>query len=60
MIFTTIPDGIVHKDKHDATEKALRSEVDVCVAGGCEKIIAFGGQRRACPTNRASTTARCS
>ncbi len=46
MIFTTIPDGIVHKDKHDATEKALRSEVDVCVAGGCEKIIAFGGQRR--------------
>jgi hydroxypyruvate isomerase len=46
MIFTTIPDGIVHKDKHDALEKALKAEVDVCVAGGCEKIIAFGGQRR--------------
>ena len=46
MIFTTIPDGIVHKDKHDALEKALRAEVDVCVAGGCEKIITFGGQRR--------------
>src|SRR3954468_3565782 len=42
MIFTTIPDGIVNKDKHDALEKALRAEVDVCVAGGCEKIIAFG------------------
>ena len=46
MIFTTIPDGIVHKDKHDAPEKALRAEVDVCVAGGCEKIITFGGQRK--------------
>src|SRR5262245_11792834 len=43
MIFTTIPDGIVRTDQHDALEKALRAEVDVCVAGGCEKIITFAG-----------------
>ena len=46
MIFTTIPDGIVHKEQHDALEKAFRAEVDVCVAGGCEKIITFAGQRK--------------
>ena len=31
----------MHKEQHDALEKALRAEVDVCVAGGCEKIITF-------------------
>ena len=46
MSFTTIPDGIVHKEQHDALEKALREEVDVCAAGGCQKIITFGGQRK--------------
>jgi hydroxypyruvate isomerase len=46
MIFTTIPDGIVSVEKHDALEKALRAEVDTCVAGGCEKIISFAGQRK--------------
>jgi hydroxypyruvate isomerase len=46
MSFTTIPDGIVHKEQHEALEKALRAEVDVCVAGGCEKIITFAGQRK--------------
>ena len=46
MSFTTIPDGIVHKEQHDALEKALKSAVDVCAAGGCEKIITFGGQRK--------------
>ena len=49
MIFTTIPDGIARTDQHDALEKALRAEVDVCVAGGCEKIITFGGQRKGMP-----------
>jgi hydroxypyruvate isomerase len=46
MSFTTIPDGIVHKEQHAGLEKALREEVDACVAGGCEKIITFGGQRK--------------
>lgn len=46
MSFTTIPDGIVRKEQHEALEKALRAEVDVCVAGGCEKIITFAGQRK--------------
>jgi hydroxypyruvate isomerase len=46
MSFTTIPDGIVHRELHDKLEKALRDEVDVCAAGGCQKIIAFGGQRK--------------
>jgi hydroxypyruvate isomerase len=46
MSFTAIPDGIVHKEQHDTLEKALRAEVDVCVAGGCEKIITFAGQRK--------------
>jgi hydroxypyruvate isomerase len=49
MIFTTIPDGIVRKEQHDALEKALRAEVDVCVAGGCERIITFAGQRKGMP-----------
>jgi hydroxypyruvate isomerase len=49
MIFTTIPDGIVRQEQHDALEKALRAEVDVCVAGGCEKIITFAGQRKGMP-----------
>src|SRR5436189_6107614 len=30
MSFTTIPDGIVHKEQHDALEKALKAAVDVC------------------------------
>jgi hydroxypyruvate isomerase len=46
MSFTAIPDGIVHKEQHDALEKALQAEVDVCVAGGCEQIITFAGQRK--------------
>ena len=46
MSFTTIPDGIVRKEQHATIEKALRDEVDTCVAGGCQKIITFGGQRK--------------
>ena len=46
MSFTTIPDGIVHKELHEKIEKALRDEVDVCAAGGCPNIITFGGQRK--------------
>ncbi len=46
MMFTQIPDGIVRRDLHDTLERALRTEVDTCVAGGCEKIITFAGQRK--------------
>ena len=46
MSFTTIPDGIVHKELHEKIEKALRDEVDACAAGGCPNIITFGGQRK--------------
>jgi len=46
MSFTGIADGLVQKDQWDKVEKALREEVDLCVAGGCKGIITFAGQRK--------------
>jgi hydroxypyruvate isomerase len=46
MSFAAIGDGLIRKELHDKIEKALHEEVDVCVAGGCAKIITLGGQRK--------------
>ena len=46
MSFASLTDGLVHKDQWDKVEKALRDEVDTCVAGGCKGIITFAGQRK--------------
>src|SRR5262245_61267282 len=39
MSFASLTDGLVHKDQWPMVEKALREEVDACVAGGCKGII---------------------
>ena len=46
MSFASLTDGLVHKDQWDKSEKALREEVDTCVAGGCKRIITSAGQRK--------------
>ena len=46
MSFASLTDGLVQKDQWDKMEKALREEVDTCVAGGCKGIITSGGQKR--------------
>jgi hydroxypyruvate isomerase len=46
MSFASLTDGLIRKDQWDKVEKALREEVDTCVAGGCKNIITSAGQRR--------------
>ena len=46
MSFASIADGLIRKELHEKTEKALRDEVDVCAANGCPNIITLGGQRK--------------
>jgi len=46
MSFASLTDGLVHKDQWDTIEKALREEVDLCVAGGCKGVITFAGQKK--------------
>lgn len=42
----TIRDGLIRPDLHDAIEKSMRSEIDLCAASGCPNIITVGGERR--------------
>jgi hydroxypyruvate isomerase len=42
----TFPDGVIHKEVHDALETKMKAYIDQCVAGGCTKIITVGGQRK--------------
>jgi hydroxypyruvate isomerase len=46
MSFAGISDGLVRKEQWPDIEKKLRDEVDTCVAGGCDAIITFAGQRK--------------
>jgi hydroxypyruvate isomerase len=42
----TIRDGLIRPELHDAIEKSMREEIDLCAANGCPNIITVGGERR--------------
>jgi len=42
----TIRDGLIRPELHDAIEKAMRAEIDLCAANGWPNIITVGGERR--------------
>jgi hydroxypyruvate isomerase len=42
----TIRDGLIRPELHDAIERSMRSEIDLCAASGCPNIITVGGERR--------------
>ena len=42
----TIRDGLIRPELHDAIEKAMREEIDLCAANGYPNIITVGGERR--------------
>jgi hydroxypyruvate isomerase len=42
----TIRDGLIRPELHDAIEKAMHSEIDLCAANGVQNIITVGGERR--------------
>jgi hydroxypyruvate isomerase len=42
----TIRDGLIRPELHDAIEKSVRDEIDVCSANGYPNIITVGGERR--------------
>jgi len=42
----TIRDGLIRPELHDAIEKSMREEIDLCAANGYPSIITVGGERR--------------
>jgi hydroxypyruvate isomerase len=42
----TIRDGLIRPALHDAIEKAMHDEIDLCAANGWPNIITVGGERR--------------
>ena len=42
----TFPDGLIHKEVHDALEKSMGGTIDQCGAAGCPNMITVGGQRK--------------
>ena len=42
----TIRDGLIRPELHDAIEKSMREEIDLCAANGWPNIITVGGERR--------------
>jgi hydroxypyruvate isomerase len=46
LVGTTIRDGLIRPEIHDAIEKAMREEIDLCAANGYPNIITVGGERR--------------
>jgi hydroxypyruvate isomerase len=42
----TIRDGLIRPELHDAIEKAMHAEIDLCAANGVPNIITVGGERR--------------
>jgi hydroxypyruvate isomerase len=42
----TIRDGLIRPELHDAIEKSMHDEIDLCAANGCPNIITVGGERR--------------
>ena len=41
----TIRDGLIRPELHDAIERAMHAEIDLCAAQGCPNIITVGGER---------------
>jgi hydroxypyruvate isomerase len=41
----TIRDGLIRPELHDAIEKAMRSEIDLCAENGWPNFITVGGER---------------
>src|SRR5262249_52263918 len=42
----TIRDGLIRPELHDAIEKSMHEEIDLCAANGWPNIITVGGERR--------------
>ena len=42
----TIRDGLIRPELHDAIEKSMHEEIDLCAANGWQNIITVGGERR--------------
>jgi hydroxypyruvate isomerase len=43
---TSMQDGFMRKELHDAQEAACRTGIDTCAASGCENLIGFAGAKR--------------
>lgn len=43
---TTMQNGFMRKESHDAQEAACRAGIDACVAAGCKNLIGFAGEKR--------------
>jgi hydroxypyruvate isomerase len=43
---TSMQDGFMRKELHDAQEAACRAGIDTCAASGCENLIGFAGAKR--------------
>jgi hydroxypyruvate isomerase len=53
----TFENGVIHRDAHDATEKAMKAAIDTCSANGVERMITIGGQRRGMAYDQAAENA---
>ena len=53
----TFENGVIHPDTHAATEKAMKAAIDTCSAGGVERMITIGGQRRGMSYEQAAENA---
>src|SRR6266550_824511 len=42
----TIRDGLIRPELHDAIEKSMHEEIDLCASNGWPNIITVGGERR--------------
>lgn len=42
----TFENGVIHTEAHDQTAKNMAAAIDVCAAGGVERMITVGGMRR--------------
>src|SRR5712691_1130643 len=42
----TIRDGLIRPELHDAIEKSMHDEIDLCASNGWPNIITVGGERR--------------
>src|SRR5258706_10564768 len=42
----TIRDGLIRPELHDAIEKSLHDQIDLCASNGWPNIITVGGERR--------------
>jgi hydroxypyruvate isomerase len=43
---TSMQNGFMRKELHDAQEAACRAGIDACVTAGCKNLIGFAGEKR--------------